>query len=229
VNSGGAPTISASVEKNIHVAEKEDPKILVHLTSPTTKNSCSFGALSDSRSAKVNGNLSGPAGPYYFLYILASPGVSFPIASMGGVQFGVSYRGQDTSGPIQEGIDVFSWTLCGILEFPSGGWPAPAGNIITWDRDHCQVGTTAVAGYFYVGAYSPESFRLIQRPVDGFAKVADCSAREYDLDSSALGYAVFGQSALGCNPWTSDCSDVLPIPVRITTWSGIKTLLNAPR
>jgi hypothetical protein len=93
VNSGGAPTISASVEKNIHVAEKEDPKILVHLTSPTTKNSCSFGALSDSRSAKVNGNLSGPAGPYYFLYILASPGVSFPIASMGGVQFGRQLSG----------------------------------------------------------------------------------------------------------------------------------------
>ena len=42
-------------------------------------------------------------------------------------------------------------------------WPDPqSGNLITWDSTRrCQTGSVAIAGYFYVGAYSEAELWII--------------------------------------------------------------------
>ncbi len=157
-------------------------------------------------------------------------------AGIGGVQCGIDYNPAAGAG-----VDIFSWTLCGSLEFPSGGtngpWPAAgSGNLITWDTAHCQrtepggsgAGVSAAAGYFYLSAYSPDVLQIIPRPVDGQAKVADCNASEDLIGgtgfppgvSSHLGSARF--TASGQIPGYNPCG--IPVNVQPTTWSHIKGL-----
>jgi hypothetical protein len=100
------------------------------------------------------------------------------VSGVGGLQCGITY-----DPAAHAGVDVFNWTLCASLEFPSSGpngaWPAAgSGNLITWDGAfRCQrtqpdgSGVVAAAGYFYCAAYSTDRLELIPRPVDGQAKV----------------------------------------------------------
>ena len=73
-------------------------------------------------------------------------------------------------------------------------------------------------------AFVPEDERLRVRitapPVDGAAKVADCSSNEIPLEPGDLGYASFSTAgdATSCNPCISSCAT----PVQATTWSKIK-------
>jgi hypothetical protein len=196
--------------------ENTNAKILVHVGAPTTKNSCTQ-APADCRNAVVTGQTMN----FYNVYVCV--GNHSDSVGVAGVQFGITYNGAPG-----QGIDIFSWNLCGDLDFKLGDWPgANSGNLVTWVNDgpnpNCQFGPgTTVAGYFYLGVYTPDRFAIIPRPVDGFAKVADCNQFEDDLtlDSpSALGYADFGTGD-GYNP----CSTI--VATETTTWSGVKSLFR---
>jgi hypothetical protein len=128
-------------------------------------------------------------------------------------------------------VDVFSWTRCAALEFPGGSpnpWPQPgSGNLITWDpTNDCQQTYPTSVGYFYVAAYSPDTFQITPRPVDGEAKVAACDGAEVLLPGDDLGSAVFssGAKASGCSPCFVPCNE--PIPATQTTWGAIKALMR---
>jgi hypothetical protein len=194
--------------------ENSGAKILVHIGSPTTKNVCTSEVPADCRDAVV----SAPSGNFYNIYVCI--GNQSDSVGVAGVQFGIMY-----DPVIGSGVDIFSWTRCGDMEFAMDGWPGyNTGTIVTWVRTfNCQYGPqTTVAGYFYVGVYSPDRFSLIPRPVDAAAKVADCNASETDLTSvlpSPLGYADFGTGD-GYNP----CTNI--VPTQPTTWSGVKSLFR---
>lgn len=172
-------------------------RIALHLMAPTAKSACERADLPQAcRGIVTTGGLYPRK---YFVYLLVTGADS--AAGVAGVQCGVDYLEKP-----QTGFDVFEWRNCATLEFPSDDWPAPGGgNLITWDRTtRCQrpsrsgPGVAAVAGYFYGAAYTPDTFYLIPRPVDGCAKVAACSTVEDTLQSPTLfrrieplGFAVF--------------------------------------
>lgn len=170
-------------------------------------------------------------GPYYFAYVLVCN--ASDSTGIAGMELGIDYAG----GVNEEGgfypICVYNWTACGDLQFPYTGWPGPGGsNLITWDADHhCQntpseelvkYSVIAVGGYFYMGVYGPAQMFIIPRPVSGYAKVADCEAREDVISNyvpSHLGVAGWG-GLPGYNPCGA------PTPVNKTTWGGVKSLLS---
>lgn len=191
----------------------QNAKIFVHIGPVVQKNACSQ-VPADCRNATVVGNV----GSFYHAYVAV--GNFSDSVGVAGCQFGIQYQ---DAGSV--GIDIFSWTRCSTLEFPSVNWPLNnSGNLLTWDSiNSCQLGPNpAVAGFFYIGAYSADRFALIPRPVDGRAKVANCLSAEDDLTGQApspLGYADFGTGP-GYNP----CATV--VPVAAVTWSSVKSLVQ---
>jgi hypothetical protein len=205
-----------------------EPGVGVHIASVITKNQCEppAGVTDPYHFRFVEPTLSTPEGPFYFLYVM---GCNYLDRGLGGIEFGINYPGgYEPAGGLQP-ICVFDWTLCADLEFPSTGWPAPGGgNLITWSTANCGPDVQPewfimykVAGFFYLGAYSPAQFTITTRPVSGLFKVADCAAVELDLthDGYARGIAGFGNTSLA---WPGCYSQGLP--VESTTWSGIKAL-----
>jgi sugar lactone lactonase YvrE len=195
-------------------------KILVHLAATTPEDACEAQLPSQCADAVV----SGQTGVRYFAYLMVAD-----VAVLAGVQLGIAY-GSGEAEDINDGseVDVFSWTLCAHQEFPTAGpipWPgAESGNIITWDSTNDCQSDIAVAGYFYLTAYTPDRFSVTPRPVDGLAKVADCYAVESGVLEGNLGFVTFSTSGnlLGCNPCTSTCT--APIAIRPTTWGSLKAL-----
>lgn len=187
-----------------------DARILVHLLAPTRKNACTRPEATPECAGIVTKGTLAPQ--MYYAYLLVVGGDAK--AGVAGIQCGIRYDGAEKSG-----VDVLSWKNCGTLEFPSDSWPASGGgNLVTWDASvNCQrnaphgaaEGVQAVIGYFYCAAYGADTLRVIPRPVDGFAKVADCKSEEDLLESrqevatpSHLGFAVFsaGGKAAGYSP-----------------------------
>lgn len=199
--------------------------IALHIADATTKNACQ----PDIRAGTLRMQqpvLSTPAGPFYFVYLVACGGSD--TAGIGGLECGIDYDGNYAPAGGVSPISVFDWILCADLEFPSAGWPEPGtGSLMTWTRFNCHhpdeapVPNTelAVAGYFYLAAYASGSLRVIPRPASGRLKVASCAAFEDDLTDlpGKRGQAGFG-SAFGFN------SCHVAIPTRPTTWSSIKAL-----
>lgn len=210
----------------------DEPKILVHISSTTTKNACTTHFTNQMQTcddAVVKAN-SG-AGQLYYLYIVVALGDS--ILDLAGMQFGITYDdGMVGDAADGTGIEIFGWTLCATLEFPmpSPPWGEPgSGNLITWDStNRCQVNTVldvSTVGYFYIGAYSPSTFCLTVRPVDDAAKVASCAAEEVIISEQSLGCVAFSAGAVteGCNPCLQLCGAV---PTVNTTWGSIKNLMT---
>jgi len=219
-----------------HAAGNANAKIMLHHQAPTTKNVCNrAGNVPTTGCIGYNVN-NGPLYPtqYSFTYLLVINGSQ--TEGIAGVQMGIDYNGAPGAG-----VDVDLFFLCATLQFSSTGWPQDGGgNLITWDATTaCQVngnpllGAVAVAGYFYLGAYSPDVMRVIPRPVDGFAKVANCGSVEdipwggAPTDNATdgdtfLGAQGFGPGSTGINP----CGRERPVPVAEATWSGVKTLIS---
>ena len=205
------------------------PKILLHVGQATTKNPCS-GSIP---ACCVNAVPYGRTNVGYLLYVLAAPSDSMWMTGDGiaGIQFGIGYEGQYFPGGTGSLTCVFSWTLCATLEFPtpSPAWPEPgSGTIITWDLvNNCQTNPVAVAGYFYMTAYSTGSFRVNERWVDHAAKMVSCQLVEREigyrlLHSEDLARADFTSTGIGYtdgNPCLPPCPVVPVIPA---TWSRIK-------
>lgn len=146
------------------------PKLLLHVRSTTVKNQCNAGVITDCSQTVTSGGLYPVT---HFVYLLIDKG---NLENIAGMQCGITYQG-GVAGAAADGIgiDIYSWNSCGSLEFNLGDWPgAGSGNIVTWAMPSCQTGPFAVAGYFYMGAYGPDVLRIIERPVDGAAKVAIC-------------------------------------------------------
>jgi hypothetical protein len=201
------------------------PKMLLHVKSTTSKNQCNFGSLTDCQTAILKEGLSGPTGPFYFIYALLANG---DLASGStGVEFGITYQDGNTGGDVDGvGIDIFGWTLCGTLEFPqpSPVWPKPGGGtLVTWTP--CRTGETSVIGYFYSAAYGADKMGLIPRPITGFIKATDCNTAERVMDPGDLGHVAFSAGATtdGCNSCIQICP---PVAVEETTWGGIKGMFS---
>lgn len=208
-------------------------RVLVHLASPATERPCA-GAPAGPRCRDIatQGELY-PARSYYAM-VLVTNGVTDGTASsgVGGVQFGIEYNGVPGSG-----VDIFDFTVCGLLQMPTAGWPRPgSGNRILWDGvTRCQraepdgpgTGVTAAAGYFYLAAYTPDELSITTYPQDGTVQVFDClgagSVVVADGQLKApwpLGRAAF--SADGLSPGYNPCGG--GTPVERTTWSRVKAL-----
>jgi hypothetical protein len=131
-----------------------------------------------------------------------------------------------------QGCDVLGFQVCADLDYPNSGpygeWPAShGGNTLVWTRNNnCQntaranCGVHAVACGFYVYAYSPDQFAVIQNEnvVDGplFA-IVDCELAGSDLPyPSHAGKVGFGMG--GYNP----CVEEAPVPTVQTTWGKLK-------
>gem|GEM_PF-1543336 len=202
-------------------------RLMLHVAAPTTKSPCVSGQLANCRDAVTRGDLApiGGTGPWYFVYLLATR-----FTELGGLQCGIDYdQGRSDGDANLQGIDVFGWTLCATLEFPTPGtrsWPKPgSGNSLTWDTaNRCQTGATAVGGFFYLAAYSADILKIIPRPIDGVARVANCGATQNLVLDEYLGTArfSFGGAIAGYNP----CDASQSVGVERTTWSRIKTLVG---
>ncbi|MDZ4803355.1 MAG: hypothetical protein SGI90_00660 [Candidatus Eisenbacteria bacterium] len=230
----GIATVGISTGAN--AAGNANAKIMLHALTTTTKNVClrtiapnvNLPATCSDYNLGINNKALYPTS--YFTYLLVVNGSL--IEGIAGVQCGVDFNGAPGAG-----VDVFTWSLCATLEFSSTGWPQDGGgNLITWNATGPQcltppgnatIGAIGVAGYFYMAAYTPDLMRVIPRPVDGVAKVANCGSVEdivYVDPNDALtflGAVGFGQP--GINP----CGRERPVGIENATWSGVKTLIGS--
>jgi len=213
---------TTTCERNVQVSAtsvtpNSNAKMMVHVGGPTARNQCAR-ALIACNSVVSNGGLYPPN--TYFAYLLIEDGDA--TSGIGGVSFGIQYDGTP-----HQGVDLYEWHLCGSTEEPSAGWPAPGGgNLIRWAA--CQrtepggagTGAAAVAGYFYMGAYSPD-YLAVTPPPSGDFVVYSCNGQAVAIPESApsrFGRAGFGNNVYGYVP----CGFV--VPVRTTTWGAIKAL-----
>jgi hypothetical protein len=195
------------------------PAIFLHVQSAAvSKNTCGALNISDCYQAVTRADLAQPdAGPYYFVYLLAY--TESPINALSGLQCGLFYQDQQAGGMLDGvGLDIYSWHLCAPLEFPSpspNSWPQPgSGNLIAWPSFACPPGPLVVAGYFYVGAYSPDILAVIPRPADSKAALASCASQEYTIPTFQLGRVAFsaGATEQGCNGCLAGYPNCPPLP-----------------
>jgi len=226
-----AGVASLALTTGAHAAGNASAKIMLHSLTPTTKNVCNRAANVQATCAGYDAGVSNQTlypTNYHFVYLLVINGSQ--TEGIAGVQCGIDYNGAAL-----QGVDVDLFFLCATLQFSSTGWPQDGGgNLITWDATTaCQVGgnatvgAVAVAGYFYMGAYTPDVMRVTPRPVDGTAKVANCGSVEDivfagDDAHTFLGAVGFGPGMQGINP----CGRELVLPVETTSWSAVKTLID---
>jgi hypothetical protein len=209
----------------------EQVAISLHISAPVEKNACGL-SIHPTQFTSRQPLLSGLDGPFYFVNLFACWGSDS--AGIGGIECGISYHGGYSPGGGAFPINVFSWSACSDLEFPSDGWPGPnTGNLMTWTRFNCHhpdsdpgVPRTelAFAGYFYLAAYASDPMSVIPRPVSGRLKVADCLGAEDDLTYPAGDFRPHraGIAGFGSSQGFNSCNQVTP--TRPMTWSGIKTL-----
>lgn len=181
----------------------DNAKVASHLRVHSAKGSACVASPTPPCNPASSLTVVGSLATGYDLYLLVLDGS--PSAGVSGVEVRVAYTSAE--GPLVGGLDVFSWTPCGDLQFPSTSWPdAGSTNKITWEiPDNCQDspasgdydnGVTAVAGSFYVYAYGDDTFDIIG------ANVSDCGGTITTLPRSNLGVSGFGAAA-GVDPCAS--------------------------
>jgi len=196
-----------------------DAKIALHAQPVARGLSCSMAPAGIPCSDFVT-NASTHAG--YELYMVVGQFTEVDAlgdpAGVAGIGCGIAYDGVDG-----RGADVFRWTLCADLSFPSSTWPASGSGIrLIWDHNmDCQTtvvggdGVHAVAGSFYVYAYGEDVFQITPhlKLVSGpELAVVECSydALTYELDPDARGAVRFSES--GTEPGYNPCSGVGTLP-----------------
>jgi hypothetical protein len=214
---------NANAKIQLHVGPKITKVVCLVQTSPTVVDN-----RPNCNAIVTKGALYPPN--VYFTYLIVTD--YDVVGGIAGGQCGISYTG---------GVTVFTWNFCASLQFPNdppNAWPASGGgNLWTWDasstdlKEGCQKSPKcAVAGYFYMGCYSPGGTMCVtKRPVDNLAKVASCASFEDNIcgsgdvtapctGTSHLGCAAFsaGGVADGYNP----CG--LITPAKTASWGAIK-------
>jgi hypothetical protein len=214
------------------VGPNANAKIVLHLLTPTTKSECTRTSATPPCNAIVTQGSLYPAVYYAYVLVVDAFTSGSNWSGVAGVEFGIQYTGPGAGDGM--GIDIYSWNLCATTESPMGPWPnSGSGNRLLWDLSTtCKTtepggpgtGVTANFGYFYLGAYTPGVASVTPAP-SGAARVIDCHGLENTVSSggtrslSGLGSAGFG-SQTGYNP----CG--FSVPIRPTTWSGVKTFFN---
>lgn len=207
------------------------PRLLLHVTEPNPgRTACTTGQIASCTDAVTRGStLTSPKGPFYFVYLIAHRGY---LRSINAITCSIGYD-RDRPADVSDGhgLDVFGWSLCADRQIFNGlapPWPAPGGaNTILWlDRDVGQRAEAAVAGYFYVGAYTPDALRITPHSILGEATILEENLRKTPLRANELGVAVFtpGTKAAGCNPCSQECLAV--VPAVSTSWGSIKALFG---
>jgi hypothetical protein len=208
----GILSVFAMVAAPAQAGTQPDARIALHVKAHTTKTASLCTTWSPNGEALpcskyvTAGELKTP----YDVYLIVVRGNQF--SGIAGLSCGIEY--QDVPGA---GVDVCGWTLCADLEFTNAGshgeWPrAGGGTRITWVRDtNCQRtvlgtdGVHAVAGAFYVYAYSADALTVTpNNNLDSGPElaVADCSAATDQLSVWSGGKAAFsaGAGVPGINP-----------------------------
>lgn len=201
--------LSGSGTFNTPGGSQANAKLAFHITPKSAKagSICTTDAPTDVPCSQFVTH--GSTQVSYDVYLLAA-NLEVP-AGLRGIELGIDYNGAEGSG-----IDIFGWSLCADLEFPSGVWPTVAGvgNVITWAT--CQddlvpgfetEGAQAIAGSFYVYAYSPDVLSMIPRPTPNpDIGVADCASQQTSIPFQQRGTAAFNASGQeGCNPCLAPC------------------------
>jgi hypothetical protein len=200
------------------------PKLLLHTQSAESgaAGSCQVG-LTSCGGVNVQGGLYITG--HYFVFLLAA---RFDTeVGLQEIHVGIDY--DKTTG---SGVDIlipspggFGWALCADSENQSPGWYVEGGdNRIMWSAEHCPRDSLAVAGYFYVAAYTSGYLALVP-PAGGPATLTLCGGTPQPIETTELGYAGFGDVS-GCNPCVTDCHYTA---VEATTWSRIKAHFRHPR
>lgn len=168
----------------------------------------------------------------YYVYVLGMPEIpdGAPLNGdygVAGFQLGIEY---DQGAVAGEQLKVWTWTRCGVLDFPDDTWPeSGTGNTITYDLGDCPTDPLVPAGYFYLTAYSPGVMSIAPFPATGLVKLADCEGAEIVLDQTvelsqvgwvSMGGAAKGTDSNGCNPALEPCTQL--VPVHETTWGRLK-------
>ena len=135
------------------------------------------------------------------------------------------------------GVDVYTWTGCTsgpTYYYPDlsdpDAWPASGAGIrLTWDPTiDCRTqtvggaGVQAVAGAFYVFAYSPDFFQVTpsrHSPTPGILQVGDCTGEQSTLSMAHCSFVKFSPTDQGCNPCLHQAG-----PVETSSWSRLKTI-----
>lgn len=224
--------------------------LALHATGVAMKNQCAVGrqpCTSLRTEWSTYNPVTGEGAGFTYVLVMEANATE----GIAGVEFGIAYN--DTS---LEGVDFFDtggsypgWTSCADLTFAETGWPASGtGILLTWNpTTHCQqvepggtgTGVVAVAGYFYVAAYSADVLRITPRPSSGLASVSSCAGVEDIISTDRLGSAAYSEdgSLLGklvcnyglppCMPsdscMTFDCPDSLPEFARQTFQIGLSS------
>jgi len=183
------------------------PKIAVHVRSHTSKGVQTCMAAEDGGAAPTNIPCSqfvtnAPTMGGRDIYLVAA---GIEEEGVTGLTCGVTY-----DGVLGRGVDVSNWTFCGDgLQFPSDTWPAAgSGNRVTWltcqDRSVPPDGIHAIAGAFYVYAYGPDTFQIIENRTVTIPelKYANCQGEEIDIPVTLAGSIRFssGGTQPGFNP-----------------------------
>jgi hypothetical protein len=157
--------------------------------------------------------------PYYAILAVFNGDGEEGIA---GLSCGLEYN----STPNQ-GVEMWGWTRCTDgLEFTNANWPASGGgNRITWTN--CQseepggtgTGVTAIAGFFYISAYSEDTFRVVENTELGSGpefSVANCAASVENLNLNQAGWVGFSDDG------SVEGSVLCGKPKEDATWGDVK-------
>ncbi len=196
---------------------QDQARVALHLKEHTTKTSTACTTWSPAGEGRPCGQFVTRAylGGGYDVYLVVAHGDS--TAGVAAVECRVEYNGTD-----QQGVDVFGWTLCADLQSSDAAWPdAGTSNRITWSSiSACQrtviggEGVHAVAGAFYVFAYSPDVLSVVP-PSTGFA-VKDCRGTS-SLIEQGVPKIAFSSSATvdGHNPCLDRCWNLVPTRIEL--------------
>ena len=201
------------------------PVIALHAKGHTSKGGTVCGTWAPNDIDCMEFNTRGTTGAAYDIYVVGvnpNPVLGDSLPTVAGVRWAIDYDGAP-----QHGVDVFSWIMCGDLEFPMDGWPSPKlGNTLTWDFRECKTtwpgesGGQAVAGAFYIYAYSDDIFSVTpwfgweldslgawESWMDPVLELANCRGSGYYLDLERARGAVRFSSAgtlVGFNPCSGE-------------------------
>lgn len=226
---GDSPSLGP---RHVHAGQLGEPRILLHVgpsQSTVIDGLCrSSSLLPPCDSIDTSGGLYPTLYPYVMLFIAEQDAA----AGVASVEFGIDYDAVTGSG-----VDIYAWDACQPAETrfdgPGGAWPSSGSGVrVEWDPDtRCQrlepggpgTGVMALAGHFYLSAYTPDTLSIMASPGSGQARVGDCSGAIQRVDGHLpvrLGQAVFspGGAVEGYNP----C--LVGTPVQPTTWSRVKRL-----